>query len=104
MAVKIRMARIGRRNRAYFRIVVMDERKKRDGESIDILGHYQPIEQGKTQVNEERALYWLDQGAVPSDTVRSVLKKHGIMKKFHDQKVERIRQQKAAAAEAPKQD
>ncbi|GAB4311619.1 MAG: 30S ribosomal protein S16 [Candidatus Sumerlaeia bacterium] len=99
MAVKIRLARIGRRNRAYFRIVVMDERKKRDGRTIDILGHYQPVENGKTSVNEDRALYWLDQGAIPTDTVRSVFKKHGIMKKFHELKVERRRQARAARTE-----
>ena len=98
MAVKIRLARIGRRNRAYYRVVVMDAHKKRDGKAMDILGHYQPIEDSKTKIDEERALYWLDQGAVPTDTVRSLLKKHGIMQKFHEAKVERKKKQKQQAS------
>jgi small subunit ribosomal protein S16 len=100
MAVKIRLARIGRRNRAYFRIVVMDSRKKRDGKAIDILGHYQPIEDSKTKIDEERALHWLSQGAIPTDTAKSLLKKHGIMQKFHEMKVERKKAQKEQKAQA----
>jgi small subunit ribosomal protein S16 len=100
MAVKIRLARIGRRNRAYFRVVVMDSRKKRDGKAIEILGYYQPIEDSKTKINEERALHWLGQGAIPTDTAKSLLKKHGIMQKFHEMKVEAKKAEKAAKAEA----
>ncbi len=86
MSVKIRMARVGRRKAAYFRIVVADSRRARDGRFIEILGRYQPLQKEDKQiyVNEERALKWLKDGALPSDTVRSIFRKLGIMRKFHE--------------------
>lgn len=93
MAVKIRLSRFGRKKAPYYRVVVADERAPRDGRFIENLGHYQPLKaEAKIEVNEERALYWLSEGAVPSDTVRSLLRQKGIMKKFHEMKVERKKQ------------
>jgi small subunit ribosomal protein S16 len=88
MSVKIRMARIGRRKAPYYRIVVADSRRARDGRFIEIVGRYQPLQaEGKQfAVDEERALRWLGKGAIPSDTVRSVFRKLGIMRKFHEQR------------------
>ena len=81
MAVVLRLKRIGRKNRPFYRICVMDKRTRRDGRAIEELGHYDPInpEKGKHFViNEERAKHWLKQGAQPSETVLSFLKERGI--------------------------
>ena len=81
MAVKIRMTREGRRNRPYFRIGAYDERTPRDGKSIEILGHYDPLEKDdvkKIVVNAERVRYWFNEGAVPSVSVITLLKPLGI--------------------------
>ena len=84
MSTKIRLTRCGRRNRAYFRVVVADSRKARDGRFIEILGCYQPVENPpKIEIDEERALKWLEKGALPSQTVRSLFRKLGILQKFH---------------------
>jgi len=85
--VKIRLTRIGRKNAPFYRVVVADQRRARDGRFIEILGQYQPLT-GDTKVtmNKERALYWLNNGAQPSETVRSVFRKLGIMKEYHEAK------------------
>lgn len=86
--VKIRMTRIGRRNTPFYRLVVADHTRARDGRFIEILGQYQPVfAETKLTVDKDRALYWLNNGAQPSDTVRSLFKKLGIMKEFHEAKV-----------------
>ncbi|WP_027390617.1 30S ribosomal protein S16 [Chrysiogenes arsenatis] len=88
MAVKIRLKKLGSKKRPFFRIVAMDARTPRDGESLQIIGTYNPIKDpAELEINEERALYWLGVGAEPSDTARNLLSKHGIMKKFHEQKL-----------------
>lgn len=90
MSVKIRLARHGRKKAPYYRMVVADSRSPRDGRFIDILGYYQPLnpdENAQIKIDEEKALKWLSNGATPSDTCRSLLRKQGIMKKFHEQKV-----------------
>lgn len=85
MAVRIRLARVGRKKAPAYRVIVADSRKARDGRFIEILGHYQPIEaETKIQVDSERALFWMKNGAVPTDTVRSIFRKAGILKKFHE--------------------
>ena len=88
MAVRIRLRRIGRKNAPQYRIVVADSRSPRDGKFLEIIGQYVP-RQGETAVNlqVERANYWLDKGAQPSDTVRSLLRKAGVMKARHEAKV-----------------
>ena len=85
MAVKIRLARHGKKNNAFFHIVAADSRSPRDGRFIEILGFYQPQNaQPIVEVDGEKALAWMMKGAVPSDTVRSIFRKAGIMRKFHE--------------------
>lgn len=85
--VKLRLKRMGSINKPFYRIVVLDSRKKRDGVYLESLGHYDPkTEPLSLKVNAERALYWLGVGAEPSDTVRSLLRKAGIMQKWHEMK------------------
>ncbi len=85
MSVKIRLARFGRRKSPAYRVVVADSHKARDGKFIEILGVYQPLtETPRIEVNDEKALKWLMNGAIPSDTVRSIFRKKGIMKRFHE--------------------
>lgn len=81
--VKIRLRRVGRKHRPNYRIVVADSRSPRDGKFIEIIGHYNPLPDPATvDINEEKALKWLNYGAQPTDTVRSLLRKLGIMDKF----------------------
>lgn len=76
MAVKIRMKRVGAKNKPVFRIVVADGRSPRDGKFIEELGTYQPRKKGDNFVLDlERATYWLGKGAQPSETVASFIKK-----------------------------
>ncbi|MCX7047048.1 MAG: 30S ribosomal protein S16 [Candidatus Sumerlaeota bacterium] len=87
MSVKIRLTRVGRRKASYFRIAVADSRRARDGRIIESIGHYQPLQPGgNLKINEERAMYWLGQGAIPSETIRSLFQKTGLMRKFHESK------------------
>jgi len=85
MAVKLRLTRMGAKKRPTYRIVASDSRVKRDGEYLELVGTYNPIAD-ETKINEEVALKWLKTGAQPSDTVRSLLSKAGIMKKFAEEK------------------
>ncbi len=81
--VKIRLRRMGRRNRPFYRVVVADSRSPRDGRFIDIIGHYNSLTDPATvDIDEEKALKWLSYGAQPTNTVRSLLNKLGIMDKF----------------------
>jgi len=80
--VKIRLRRMGRRNRPFYRVVVADSRSPRDGKFIEIIGHYNPLTDPATvSIDGEKALKWLSYGAQPTDTVRSLLGKLGIMDK-----------------------
>ena len=77
------MQRAGRKKRPFYRVVVADQRTARDGRFIEGLGHYDPIpDPAHLVLNEERALYWLNQGAQPSDTARSLLRKVGVWSRF----------------------
>lgn len=99
MAVAIRLTRVGRKKAPFYRLVVADNRFPRDGRFIEIIGHYQPLQpETKLEIQEERALYWLGVGAQPSNTVRSLLQHKGIMKKWHDARVEARKALKAAKA------
>lgn len=70
---------MGRKGQAHFRIVVADQESPRDGRFVATLGHYNPKTKPTTlQVDAERAKYWLEKGATPTDTVRSLLKKAGV--------------------------
>jgi small subunit ribosomal protein S16 len=83
--VRIRLRRTGRKKTPTFRIVVADSQSPRDGRFLEILGQYVP-RQGNTALNLDtaRAHYWLDKGAQPSDTVRSLLRRAGILKTRHE--------------------
>jgi len=75
--------RVGRKKNPQYRIVAVDSRRKRDGAYLDLIGSYQPkLRPAKIEINEDKALRWLQTGALPSDTVRSLFSQHGIMLKF----------------------
>lgn len=87
MAVKIRLKRMGSKKNPFYRIVVADSRAPRDGRSIEQIGYYNPLTEPATvKIDEEKALDWMSKGAKPSDTVRNLFSKEGIMKKFHESK------------------
>lgn len=85
MAVKLRLKRMGSKKKPYYRVVAADSRMPRDGKVIDEVGTYNPIN-GEVTFKEEKALDWLNKGAIPTDTVRSLLSNHGILKKYHESK------------------
>ncbi len=79
MAVKMRLARHGAKKRPFYRIVVADSESPRDGRFLENVGTYNPVhEPAEVNLKMERVKYWLQQGAVPTDTVRSILKKEGL--------------------------
>jgi len=81
MAVKIRLKRMGTHKKPYYRVVVADSRSPRDGRFIEMIGTYDPLKkEGGTAFDQAKTLGWLKKGAVPTDTVRSLLSKAGIMK------------------------
>lgn len=83
MSVKIRLQRFGTKKKPFYRVAAMDSRTKRDGDVVEYLGKYQPIVNGKQfDVDEEKVLKWLKQGAQPTDTIRELLKKEGIWQKY----------------------
>ena len=88
--VRIRLRRTGRKRTPTYRIVVADSQSPRDGRFIEIIGQYNP-RQGNTAINLDagRANYWLDQGAQPSDTVRSLLRRAGVLKARHETRLGR---------------
>ncbi|ALX47442.1 30S ribosomal protein S16 [Lentibacillus amyloliquefaciens] len=87
MAVKIRMKRMGAKRNPFYRIVVADSRSPRDGRFIEQIGTYNPVANPiEVKIDEDKALDWMTNGAKPSDTVRNLFSKQGIMTKFHEQK------------------
>jgi len=85
MAVKIRFKRMGSKRNPFYRIVVADSRSPRDGRYIEQIGTYNPLSnQVEVNIDEEKALDWLKKGAQPSDTIRNLFSKQGIMKKLHE--------------------
>ena len=90
MAVRIRLRRTGRKNSPSFRIVVTESTSPRDGRFIEIIGQYYPRQGDKAvELKTDRANYWLDSGAQPSDTVRSLLRKAGVLKSRHEARLAR---------------
>jgi small subunit ribosomal protein S16 len=85
--VRIRLRRIGRKNAPVYRIVVADSQSPRDGRFIEIIGQYAPRQEKSLEVKVDRANHWLDVGAQPSDTVRSLLRKAGVLKARHQARV-----------------
>ena len=81
MAVKIRLTRMGKKKNPFYRIVVADERSRRDGAPIEEIGYYDPMTNpANVKIDAEKATKWLNNGAQPTDTVRSLLKKAEILK------------------------
>jgi small subunit ribosomal protein S16 len=106
MSVKIRMSRQGRRHRPFFRINVLDSRTPRDGRIIEKLGHYDPLEKSTEKnivLDLERVKYWLDKGAIPSDSVSEILLRKGIKHKYAAEKKTRraLSRKRARAAGLP---
>ena len=84
MATKIRLKRIGRRNRPFYRMVVMDSRSRRDGAAIEELGWYNPIDvEHSFSLNEERIIHWLKDGAQTTDAAHKLLRRAGLAHKWH---------------------
>ena len=85
MATRIRLKRLGRRNRPFYRIIVIDSRKRRDGAAIEEVGWYDPILKNDKnfKLKDERILHWLSLGAQPSDVVKNMMKKSGLSHKWH---------------------
>jgi small subunit ribosomal protein S16 len=98
MAVKLRLRRTGRKKQPTFRIVVADSQSPRDGKFIEVVGQYMP-RQGEQALNlkTDRVHYWLDSGAQPTDTVRSLLRRAGLLKARHEARLAR----KLTAAAVP---
>ncbi len=85
MAVKLRLKRMGSKKRPYYRVVAADSRAPRDGKVIDEVGTYNPLN-GEVTFKEDKTLDWLNKGAIPTDTVRSLLSNKGILKTYHESK------------------
>ena len=84
MATKIRLKRIGRRNRPFYRLVIMDARNRRDGAAIEEVGWYNPTAKDEMySLKEDRILYWLEEGAQPTDTAHDILRTAGLAHKWH---------------------
>ncbi len=87
MAVKLRLKRMGSKAKPFYRIVAADSRSPRDGRFLETIGTYDPIKgNDRVTIDEEKTLKWLNNGAIPTDTVRSILSKQGIMKKYAENK------------------
>ena len=87
MGVRIRLSRHGKKKAPFYRLVVADSRAPRDGRFIEMIGTYNPMtDPAEVKVDEERALHWLKQGALPSDTAKALLNKSGIWEKYVSEK------------------
>ena len=89
MAVKIRLTRMGAKKRPTYRIVATDSRRSRDGQYLELIDTYQPVGEGEVKINEDLAMKWLNNGAIPTDTVKNLFSKAGIMKKYAETKVKK---------------
>lgn len=100
MAVKMRLTRLGDKKSPFYRIVVADSRKARDGEYIDLIGTYNPLKNPEiVNIDVEKAKKWIDQGAQPTETVNAILVKQGVIEK---KKAEKKPAKKAAAKKETK--
>lgn len=85
--VKLRLRRMGANDQPFYRIVAVDSRVKRDGKYIECVGWYDPKPSpSKINIETERAIYWLSVGAQPSETVRSLMRKAGVLQIWHESK------------------
>ncbi len=84
MAVKLRLQRLGKKKQPFYRIVAADSRSPRDGKFIEVVGTYNPrLNPPEVVIKEDKAIKWLKNGAQPTDTVRSLLRREGILLKYH---------------------
>ena len=84
MSTKIRLKRIGRRNRPFYRLIVIDSRKRRDGAAIEQIGWYNPIDpENSYEIKDDRILHWLGEGAIPSNAVKKIMKREGLTLRWH---------------------
>ena len=83
MATRIRLKRMGSKKAPFYRLVVADSRSPRDGRFIEEVGYYNPIKED-LKIDEEKAVKWLKDGAQPSETVRALFKKAGVIQKFNE--------------------
>ena len=89
MAVKLRLKRMGAKQRPFYRVVAADSRSPRDGRFIETVGTYDPVKKEESiTIDEEKALKWLNNGAQPTDTVKNLLTKKGIWAKYKNTKKE----------------
>ena len=87
MAVKIRLTRLGDKKAPFYRVVVADSRSPRDGRFIDNIGTYNPLtDPAEIKIDKDAIKEWIKKGAQPTDTVRSLLKKNGILEEMHKEK------------------
>jgi len=87
MAVKIRLKRMGAKKSPFYRVVVADSRSPRDGRFIEEIGYYNPVANpAEVKIDEEKAAKWMLTGAQPTDTVRNLFSKAGILQKVHEAK------------------
>jgi len=92
MAVKLRLKRMGAKQKPFYRIVAADSRSPRDGRFIEIVGTYNPLlKTDKVNLDEEKVIYWLQKGAEPTDTVKSILSTSGLWAKFKNSKVKKAK-------------
>ncbi|MBN2467185.1 MAG: 30S ribosomal protein S16 [Deltaproteobacteria bacterium] len=85
--VKIRLTRMGSKKKPFYRLVAIDSRVQRDGGFLEILGHYNPhTDPVEVRLKPERIIAWIQQGARPTDTVKSLLRKEGIWQKLSENK------------------
>ncbi|MDP2172599.1 MAG: 30S ribosomal protein S16 [Candidatus Cloacimonadaceae bacterium] len=95
--VKLRLRRMGANDKPFYRIVAVDARVKRDGKYIECIGWYDPKPNPlKLNIETERAIYWMSVGAQPSDTVRSLLRKAGVLQIWHERKITEKKEEAAA--------
>jgi len=111
VSVKLRLRRMGNTNRPFYRIVAIDERRRRDGRAIEEVGWYDPLKRpAATTLKEEAILAWLDRGAQPSETVGRLLRGHGVLHKWKlmkqgvsaEEATKRVAEALAAKVEKPK--
>ena len=105
MSVKLRLTRIGRRHRPFFRLNAVESRTPRDGRILEKLGHIDPLERDSSKakvLNIERIQYWLSAGAIPSDTVAEILAKAGIKTKYLEERETRRQKARGLARKAKK--
>ncbi len=85
--VKIRLRRMGAKKRPFYRVVVADARAPRDGRFIEEIGYYDPTKDPAiVKIDEDKAVKWIQNGAQPTDTARSLLRQTGVLKKVHEMK------------------